>query len=65
MAVFATLQQNVFGQCEIYMNKETQLYKIVWTQTYVSWPEPAEPQEESNLLDLTLAREVLARIMAK
>jgi hypothetical protein len=47
------------------MNKETQLYKIVWTQPYVSWPEPEEPQEESNLLDLTQAQEVLARIMAK
>jgi hypothetical protein len=43
------------------MNKETQLYKITWTQTYNSWPVEAE----SEILDLTLAREVLARIMAK
>jgi hypothetical protein len=47
------------------MNRDNELYRIVWTQPYVSWPEPEEPQEESNLLDLTLAREVLARIMSK
>jgi len=47
------------------MNKETQLYRIVWTQTYQSWPEPEELQEESNLMDLTLAQEVLAKVMAK
>ena len=64
MAVFATLQQNVFGQCEIYMNKETQLYKIVWTQPYMSWPTP-EPTQEPEIVDFTQAREVLARIMAK
>jgi hypothetical protein len=33
------------------------LYNVRWTQTYRGWPEPE--------LDLTLAREVLARIMAK
>jgi hypothetical protein len=31
------------------------LYTISWTQTYEAWP----------VEDLTLAREVLARIMAK
>jgi hypothetical protein len=41
------------------------LYTISWTQPYVGWPEPEDTQEESNLLDLTLARELLARIMAK
>jgi hypothetical protein len=44
------------------MNKETPLYKITWTQTYQAWP--AEYQEP-EIEDLTLAREVLARIMAK
>jgi hypothetical protein len=43
------------------MNKETPLYTIVWTQTYQSWPVEQEPEPE----DLTLAREVLARIMSK
>ena len=43
------------------MNKETPLYTIAWTQVYEAWPVEAEPE----ILDLTLAREVLARIMAK
>ena len=43
------------------MNKETQLYKIVWTQTYQAWPVEQEPE----IVDLTQAQEVLARIMAK
>jgi len=42
-------------------NKETQLYCIVWTQTYEAWPVEQEPE----IADLTQAREVLARIMAK
>jgi hypothetical protein len=46
------------------MNKETQLYKIVWTQPYMSWPTP-EPTQEPEIVDFTQAREVLARIMAK
>ena len=46
-------------------DKDNELYRIVWTQVYEAWPKPEEPQEESNLMDLTLAREVLARIMAK
>jgi len=45
------------------MNKDNQLYKIVWTQTYEAWPDTVVPQEPE--LDLTLAREVLARIMSK
>jgi hypothetical protein len=45
--------------------RDEKLYTVQWTQVYETWPEPQEPQEESNLLDLTLAREVLARIMAK
>lgn len=47
------------------MNNDNELYKIVWTQMYHAWPEPAEPQAEPELMDLTEAREVLARIMAK
>jgi hypothetical protein len=46
------------------MNKDNQLYTIVWTQTYQSWPDP-EVKQEPELEDLTLAREVLARIMSK
>ena len=45
------------------MNKETPLYKITWTQTYESWP--VEPEQEQEDLDLTQAREVLAKVMAK
>ena len=36
-------------------------YRITWTQEYVMW-EPVEAEPE---MDLTEAREVLARIMAK
>jgi hypothetical protein len=43
------------------MNKDNELYRIVWTQTYVSWPVEQEPE----IVDLTLAREVLAKVMAK
>jgi hypothetical protein len=42
-------------------DKDNELYRIVWTQTYEAWPVEQEPELE----DLTLAREVLARIMAK
>ena len=45
--------------------RDEKLYTVQWTQPYTSWPKPEEPQEESNLLDLTQAREVLARIMSK
>ena len=38
------------------MRKE--LYQISWTQVYEAWP-------VEEIVDLTLAREVLARIMAK
>ena len=47
------------------MNKETQLYKIVWTQVYEAWPVEPEVKQETEIVDLTQAREVLARIMAK
>ena len=43
------------------MNKDNELYRIVWTQTYEAWPVEAEEE----IVDLTLAQEVLARIMAK
>ena len=43
------------------MNKDNELYRIVWTQTYASWPVEQEPE----IVDLTQAREVLARIMSK
>jgi hypothetical protein len=45
--------------------RDEKLYTVQWTQVYETWPEPEELQEESNLLDLSQAREVLARIMAK
>ena len=43
------------------------LYSISWIQPYTSWPKskPAEPKLEPEVEDLTLAREILARIMAK
>ncbi len=44
--------------------RDEKLYTVQWTQAYVSWPKP-EPKSEPELEDLTLAREVLARIMAK
>lgn len=44
-------------------DKDNELYRIVWTQVYESWPEPDPTQEE--VLDLTEARAVLARIMSK
>ena len=42
------------------MNKDNELYRIVWTQVYETWSEPEETE-----MDLTLAREVLAKVMAK
>ena len=43
------------------MNRDNELYRIVWTQIYETWPVETEPEVE----DLTEAQEVLARIMAK
>ena len=43
------------------MNKDNELYRIVWTQTYEAWP--VETEEE--IVDLTLAQEVLEKVMAK
>ena len=44
--------------------RDEKLYTVSWTQVYESWPvEPEVKQEE--VLDLTQAREVLARIMSK
>ena len=45
--------------------RDEKLYTVRWTQTYVAWPKPEKPEEESNLMDLTQAQELLARIMAK
>ncbi len=44
--------------------RDEKLYTVQWTQAYASWPKP-EVKQEPELEDLTLAREVLARIMAK
>ena len=44
--------------------RDEKLYTVQWTQTYQYWPTP-EPKAEPELEDLTEAREVLARIMAK
>ena len=43
------------------------LYSISWIQPYLTWPKskPVEPKLEPEVEDLTLAREVLARIMQK
>jgi hypothetical protein len=48
------------------MRDEKQYWTVSWTQPYTSWPKPQpEPKLEPEVEDLTLAREVLARIMAK
>ena len=44
--------------------RDEKLYTVQWTQPYASWTKP-EPKQEPELEDLTLAREVLARIMSK
>ncbi len=38
-------------------------YSVSWTQPYTTWPQP-QPKIEPETEDLSLAREVLARIMA-
>ena len=43
--------------------RDEKLYTMQWTQTYESWPVEPEPEQED--LDLTQAREVLAKVMAK
>ena len=43
--------------------RNEKLYTVSWSQVYESWPRP-EPAPEVEVEDLTLAREVLARIMA-
>ena len=45
--------------------RDEKLYTVSWTQPYVSWAKPQEPKLEPEVEDLTLAREVLARIMSK
>ena len=40
--------------------RDEKLYVVCWTQVYETWPVEQEPG-----MDLTQAREVLARIMAK
>ena len=47
------------------MNRDNELYRIVWTQVYEAWPVEPEVEQEPEIIDLTQAREVLARIMSK
>ena len=48
------------------MRDEKQVWSISWSQPYDSWPQPQpEPMLEPEIEDLSQAREVLARIMAK
>jgi hypothetical protein len=50
------------------MRDKKQVWTMAWTQSYDNWPKPKpkqQPELESEVMDLTLAREVLARIMAK
>ena len=48
------------------MNKDTELYRILWTQTYKLWDEFITTREnDPEITDFTEAQEVLARIMAK
>lgn len=45
--------------------RDEKLWTMSWTQPYTNWPQPQpEPKLEPEVEDLTLAREVLARIMA-
>jgi hypothetical protein len=44
--------------------RDEKLYTVGWTQPYTSWPRP-QPKLEPEVEDLTEARAVLARIMAK
>jgi len=44
--------------------RDEKLYTVQWTQIYYTWPKP-NPKLEPEVEDLTLAREVLARIMQK
>ena len=45
--------------------RDEKLWTISWTQPYVNWNEPEPKEPEPETMDLTQAREVLARIMAK
>ena len=50
--------------------RDEKLYTVSWRQPYDAWvvsnPDAkSQPQPEPETMDLTLAREVLARIMAK
>lgn len=48
------------------MRDEKQVWSISWSQPYASWPKPEPKAElEPELEDLTQAREVLAKVMAK
>ena len=48
------------------MNKDTELYRILWTQSYKLWNEFITVLEnDPEITDFTQAQEVLARIMAK
>ena len=45
--------------------RDEKLYTVSWTQVYESWPVEPAVEQEPETMDLTQAREVLARIMAK
>jgi hypothetical protein len=47
--------------------RDEKLWTVSWAQPYTNWPKskPVEPKLEPETEDLTLAREVLARIMQK
>ena len=45
--------------------RDEKLYTVSWTQVYESWPVEPTVEQEPEIVDLTQAREVLARIMAK
>lgn len=48
------------------MRDEKQVWLLSWTQPYTTWPKlKMEPTLEPETMDLTQAREVLARIMSK
>jgi hypothetical protein len=48
------------------MNPKDYWIRMSWSQPYANWPTAqAKPRAEPEMEDLTLAREVLARIMTK
>ena len=46
------------------MNRDNELYRVVWAQIYHTWAKPKQ-ELEPEITDFTEAQAVLARIMSK